>query len=766
MKKVDKETVCIIEDLKTLRQNPESLLELGWSDNEVATQDINSWIGLAAKSHGKTIAFITLDHKEPKHYKSSDHQFIEFLKDVGEIFADTIQDFFLRRNRDTLQKIISNVGESLSCEDLVDKILEILKESLQCDSCKYFYISNDPESENRESFLEEKSSTHKFKKGMGIVGAAWESGESLIIPHAFEDNRFLARPNFQGDNVSMLAVPVIPVFDNINNAPRRTIGVICCHKKKIDYFTVYDRDLVDEVVRITATIIERTRILGFFDKISSKMLERVGDSMQVKRLLQDICEYALRVTNAGSASIHLLKYISNDGQASIKGYTLDRDKYNNPIYYTFPPEKEESPRLNGEGVTDYLIQELTSIEKSIEFSIDDDTMFNKINKKQRDEGVQYKLLVPLLVNRKGEQCSLIGVLYLNKYVHEPFSSVEKFAVELFANQAATIIDNKRIIEDQKSTSESNNKLFEQIQSSNKILAGLYRSLAKIVVESPQEMLSRAVTQTRESLNAKEVIVILINEKDNTTSIVPDSPVNERINISLKEKSIKVYEDNQKGRCNNTKELLWQEFPEIERNGLYILFTAGSHCLGVMWILFTGGIPPQNYIDDHTEIYKLYANQIALAYDNAKQFESLKNKSKDELHKQISLDYKNARRSSNWFFYVSLASSIVGLFLIFGGANKLLASPENGAVNDQNAQNAISVGALLQAVTVLAFQQSKSANDRVDQYHKELYNTGKLSILLSATEQLEPDLVQQEKKQIIQATTQSWMHHDIKETSEN
>ena len=64
---------------------------------------------------------------------------------------------------------------------------------------------------------------------------------------------------------------------------------------------------------------------------------------------------------------------------------------------------------------------------------------------------------------------------------------------------------------------------------------------------------------------------------------------------------------------------------------------------------------------------------------------------------------------------------------------------------------------MNAVTVLAFNREKEANNRVDQYHREIYNVGKLRILLSATEQLiDPETVKEEKKKIIQATINPWL----------
>jgi transcriptional regulator with GAF, ATPase, and Fis domain len=62
---------------------------------------------------------------------------------------------------------------------------------------------------------------------------------------------------------------------------------------------------------------------------------------------------------------------------------------------------------------------------------------------QENKGVQYKIIVPL--KSSDEKQGFIGALYLNKYSNEAFSEIEKFALELFAKQAALIIKNQHII---------------------------------------------------------------------------------------------------------------------------------------------------------------------------------------------------------------------------------------------------------------------------------------------------------------------------------
>jgi GAF domain-containing protein len=444
IKNVDRNKVLIIDKIQ--RKTKEELDELGWT-KEAATEDIISWIGLAAKYQNRTIAIITLDQTQGKPYEPSDYRLREFLKDFGRIFAQAIIEFFKKRNQEVFEEIINEMGDDLTSEVLITQILQKLKNKLGCDNCNYFSVAYD--SDKKEIFLKEyasakdvfskktEKSTHPFKKGVGIVGAVLEDGKSRIVPHAFEDKNFIPTLKHPGDKLSLLAVPVIPI--NNKNKHNRLIGVICSYKEQPDYFTVYDRDLIENIALSAATVIERTQTLEFSNNISSEMAKLVVNPDKTE-LLRKICDYALRVTSAGSASIHLLQHLGNN-QYRATGE-----------HYTYPPGKESPPRLEGKdtGTTFQAIK----LNKTLEFHRENDKLV-LVSSEQPDKisvtpapehpDVKYKLVVPLKIADEKQKDCLVGALCLNKYSEEPFSKVEKFAVELFASQAASIINDQNIL---------------------------------------------------------------------------------------------------------------------------------------------------------------------------------------------------------------------------------------------------------------------------------------------------------------------------------
>jgi hypothetical protein len=210
---------------------------------------------------------------------------------------------------------------------------------------------------------------------------------------------------------------------------------------------VYDRHLLEQVTNVTATLIERTITLENLNEISQKMSELVLEPNKTK-LLEKICQKALEMTSAGSASIHLLDYDKEFEQnispyrnylpnlidinlnfvffnsflekssSVINGlefiaynivleYIADKLKYyskNGGVYkgytvnkntqYTFPPKEEAGPRLNGKGTTDFVIDHLEEEENSFVFSKDDKYKYKRINQNHQTNKTQSKIVVP------------------------------------------------------------------------------------------------------------------------------------------------------------------------------------------------------------------------------------------------------------------------------------------------------------------------------------------------------------------------------------
>jgi len=389
------------------------------------------------------------------------------------------------------------------------------------------------------------------------------------------------------------------------------------------------------------------------------------------------------------------------------------------------------------------------------------------------------LSVPILRKDK----TVIGVINLEDDKPYFFTKLHQEIIEHFARQVAIAFHKREYI--------------DRITKNKDLLTGLHQSLSNIMSEPSESILYQAASMTRETLGAKEVVVIICKngKYDNTTNkFIPDRCGTVKTDLEKissdayndVNQTMKFYRDNNPDQNQNISNPT--EVEKLEKfDGVCLPFSSGlNDKIGVMWILFSKPIDKKQ-LEKDGDVYKLYVNQIALAYKNCTQFEELKKKATEDLSQKIEVDINKAREEANTSFCVTIGSSLIGLVLIFGGlilsftnpknsidAGQMAAIPTNSipekiAAPPTNLPNAGGMaaisGVVIQAVTVLAFNRGKEANDRVDKYHKEVYTIGQLNILLSATEQLDPQIIQEDKQKIIQTTTTHWLEpiNEIKNT---
>jgi GAF domain-containing protein len=478
MKRVCEKNTFIISNLYNMRKTPAGsklLEEWGWEENNYSTQEVNSWIGLAAKHEGETIAVFMLDSDNPDNYDFTDERLYEYLESFGQAFADRIYSYFVRRNNAILRNIMASIGDKLDYVDLINTIIATLRDEFQCEECAYFDIVNEVQDDfinynvtsscryPRKLRVAKKDgppvagkSRTRFRQGKGIIGKVWNEKKPHIVANAQEDDAFIESPTLKSFELSMLVVPVLATS---KPNEERIIGIICCHQQSHpDFFTTYDQLLVQNVAVATANIIERTRILESLSDIALKTADMSVDEKTLKFLLQTICQSAYALTSVNSASIHLLEGPFDDNyRKSLKPN------------FSYPVNHEDPPRLEGTGVTDCVIKEMQTKEFSMRLE-----NYNFINPKYRDLGIQCKLVVPLTLQDGSDNDAneppkrLLGCLYLDKYQENSFSDVEIFTLELLARHAAISL-NKNLMLAEKTIS---TKSLEGLKNAIDSIAGL------------------------------------------------------------------------------------------------------------------------------------------------------------------------------------------------------------------------------------------------------------------------------------------------------
>jgi GAF domain-containing protein len=592
-----------------------------------------------------------------------------------------------------------------------------------------------------------------------------------------ENDKLVLVSSEQPDKISVTPAPehpdvkyklVVPLKITDEKQKYCLVGALYLNKYSEEPFSQVEKFAVKLFASQAASIINDQNIL-LENTFRSKALEDFAEAIQniattdnTDKLLKDVAEYSYSLVKDD------LRFLGYPSCSNLEKQQETEQQWNNYVsilselfsYVVIRNIKGEWqlkanwPMYSFTGYFDSNKSEGISKEieyrKSNIFTYDDREVQGK---KQNDRDILKKYALKdtshslLAVPIKDKDERIIGVICLEHSQPYAFKELHQEVIEHFARQVAIAFQKKNFV--------------NLLSNHNKILESLHTSLHKIVRESPKNMLYKAVSETREALKAESVIVIpykknmICQAYFSIGEVVPTPDEDLRSFIkAFEEISSNVYskESEQWLEPNKTTEELFKKLSIS--HGLCLPFSAfgSSKKIGVMWILFSKSLD-RDQSKKETYTYTLYANQIALAYANSMKFEELKYKSEKDLSKEIDEDHKRVRWQAGAWFLGSILASIAGFSLIGFGIYDL--SKNNpGFLSSGSA--AIFSGIVLEAVTVLTFNQGKAANERFDYYHKELYNTGQLNILLSATEQLEPEIVLDEKRKIIQSVANYWL----------
>lgn len=368
-----------------------------------------------------------------------------------------------------------------------------------------------------------------------------------------------------------------------------------------------------------------------------------------------------------------------------------------------------------------------------------------------------ELAVPIKEEPTGR---VIGVINLEHKEPFAFTEVHQRVIELFARQVAIAFQK--------------NALIDTIARKNQILKDLQDSVQQVIASPSQTMLQNAVQLTRNALGADAVIFVPIRQKGQNVTVEAERIVTTiaeyqfRTNKVIRSDghSLQVYTNqeplviaNIATQGDSAAGSTVKANPFMNelgmRAGLCLPLSSYQEHIGVMWILFHDPLPEPTLSEENLTIYRVYANQIALAYTNAQQAAQLRQslaRAENDFTNNIDAHYKDARRQSALYFILSLLTSIAGIFLAVWGTSNIFSGQTSSMVAGTFA--AI-FGVLFEAASVLVFLRANAANERMDRYHQELFRVRQLNILLSATDQLEQDTAFKSKVEIIQTTMTNW-----------
>jgi len=190
---------------------------------------------------------------------------------------------------EALVDIIGIIGSTLDKDQVLRLIVGYAKELLNSEHASLFliddqandivlHISTDPEADN----------SLRVPRGKGIIGYVVESGETVLVSDAAQDNRhYRAADRFMGITTgSLLAVPLITrtvqLGDELGVASTRIIGGLEALNKVGGAFNEEDANLLRTLANQAATVLQIAKLYGDANELFLDTIQALAASIDAK----------------------------------------------------------------------------------------------------------------------------------------------------------------------------------------------------------------------------------------------------------------------------------------------------------------------------------------------------------------------------------------------------------------------------------------------------------------------------------------------------
>lgn len=370
-----------------------------------------------------------------------------------------------------------------------------------------------------------------------------------------------------------------------------------------------------------------------------------------------------------------------------------------------------------------------------------------------------EIAVPIL----DEDDQVIGVINIEHPEANALTADHVEVLKLFAAQAAIAIQKDSLL---------SLKMRREQQ-----LASLAEVTQAIIAAQPDKLLptlQQAVLRIREGLDVMDVIVVRMQQTDEADpqSVSPLHMFSCRVyrtDLAVRPSgpsiSRTVYITGQRREIADAS-LDDSVNPHMREAGvraaLCLPLNSRGGRMGVMWLHFA---EPRltDYEPQELELFQLYADQIAVAYEvveqvhrdraQAEQDRKLLINQRDEITKDLGKDYTETRNQARTYYALSITSSIVGLVFCLGGLSGLVSGTWTGVTVGTAATL---FGIVSQIFGYFVFSRADAANRRMDQYHNESLQFRQLNMLIDYAGLLtDPGEQLRQRQAIMNAVVQRW-----------
>jgi PAS domain S-box-containing protein len=500
-----------------------------------------------------------------------------------------------QRQADQLRTVMQ-IGYELATyqelESLLRRALQRLPEVLPCDFAAIALVEGSKmlihtEAWDGEPDLSSAEPIHMRLRRGGIIGWVAANNQPFLAPDLTDSPRStsdLGLPTARCE----LAVPLC--------YKGTVIGVLDLQSKQPGAYAEGDIDVLNALAGQLAAAIQNIRLLTEAQRraqeVSSLMAasEAISFTLSLGKRLELLAERARRLVKADHASIYLLQ---DDGETLQALVALD----------AHAEQVQLAPLMVGEGLAGRVV--LAGSGEIVNDAADQPDSAGLVP--GAPDGQKCLLGVPLRV--KGH---VFGTMILGRYGERAFHDDDLRLMSSLATQAALAIENARLFE------ESNRQ---------RQLAETLSAVSRAVGSSldPDEVLEAVVTALKDVIHFDSASIFLFE----------DSRLSLALSHGLSEETIQEAANIQWELVPTTRQLMAQHQPLVipdtrhydgwtsAKGGEYIRSWIGVPIISqtrMIGVLCVDSAQPNAYAPRHGEMMMAFANQIAVAIDNARLFQ--------------------------------------------------------------------------------------------------------------------------------------------------
>jgi len=390
----------------------------------------------------------------------------------------------LARRLNSLIEATTKARESMSLDVILVRLVSLITEAFDADRSSLFLYDAETDELFSRVALGEGVNEIRFNAATGIAGAAFQSGDTLMIDDAYSDPRFNQAIDLQ-TGYTTRSILCVPVRTRLGD----TIGVAEVLNKTAHVFTAADSALLRAFTTHVASALEniqlseRAQVAIREESRIMEVTQAISSELDIDRLLRKIMSISTELLEAERSTLFLHDPVMNELWSRV-AEGIGQTEIRIPAHL---------------GIAGEVFTRRVPVNIANAYA---DPRFNQ--KVDRETGFRTRsiLCVPV-INKYGIP---IGVVQVLNRKGGPFSARDQRRLEMLAAQSAIALDNARlfreVLEERNYSENVLRSLTNGVLTFNKCdnVVKINDAAAKILQRDPQRILGADASQIFEGKN--------------------------------------------------------------------------------------------------------------------------------------------------------------------------------------------------------------------------------------------------------------------------